>query len=90
MAQLDEEFSRRAEELKKTATELTKEFRKIASDFRDQTEVFTDDLRKRARGASPFERSAIEKIRDLAVLRDDGIITDEEFQQQKIRLLDQV
>ena len=59
-------------------------------DFRDQTEIFAEDLRKRARGVSPFEESAIEKIRALAGLRDEGIITEEEFQAQKKRLLDQV
>lgn len=90
MTQFDEEFSRRVEELKRVAAEVSKDFRKVAADFRDQTEIFAEDLRKRARGSSSFEESAIERIRALAGLRDDGIITEEEFQAQKKRLLDQV
>lgn len=90
MTQFDEEFSRRVDELKRVATEVSKDLRKVAADFRDQTEIFADDLRKRARGSSSFEGSAIERIRALAGLRDDGIITEEEFQAQKKRLLDQV
>jgi hypothetical protein len=90
MTQFDEEFSRRAEELRKTAAEMTREFRKLAADFHEQMQVFAEDVRKRARGASPFDQSAIEKIRELAQLRDEDIITEEEFQQQKKRLLDEV
>ena len=90
MTQFDEEFSRRAEELRKTAAEMTRDFRKLAADFHEQMQVFAEDMRKRARGASPFDQSAIEKIRELAELRDEGIITEEEFQQQKKRLLDEV
>lgn len=69
---------------------MSKDFRKLATDVRDQMEVFAEDLRKRARGSSPFEQSAIERIRALASLRDDGIITEDEFQEQKKRLLEQV
>ncbi len=90
MTQFDEELSRRVEELKRVAAEVSKDLRKVAGDFRDQTEIFAEDLRKRAKGVSPFEESAIEKIRALADLRDEGIITEEEFQAQKKRLLDQV
>jgi hypothetical protein len=90
MTQFDEEFARRAEDLKKVAADLSRDLRKVAVDFRDQAEIFAGDLRKRARGSSPFEESAIEKIRALAGLRDEGIITEEEFQQQKKRLLDQI
>jgi hypothetical protein len=90
MTQLDEEFARRAEELKRVAADLSRDLRKVAGDFRDQAEIFAGDLRKRARGSSPFEESAIEKIRALAGLREEGIITEEEFQQQKKRLLDQI
>jgi hypothetical protein len=90
MTQFDEEFSRRAEELRKTAVDLTREFRKLAADFHDQMQFFAEDVRKRARGASPFDQSALEKIRELAQLRDDGIITEEEFQQQKKRLLEEI
>jgi len=90
MTQFDEELSRRAEELKRVAADVSRDFRKVAADFRDQMEIFAEDLRKRARGSSPFEESAIEKIRALAGLRDEGIITEEEFLAQKKRLLDQV
>lgn len=90
MTQLDEELQRRAEELRRAAADMSRDFRKLATDVRDQMEVFADDLRKRARGATPFEQSAIERIRALAGLRDEGIITEEEFQQQKKRLLEQV
>lgn len=90
MAQFEEEFSRRAEDLRKAAAELNKELRKLAVDFHEQMQRFTEDLRKRARGASPFEDSPIEKIRALAGLRDEGIITEEEFQAQKKRLLEEI
>ncbi len=90
MTQLDEEFSRRAEELRKAAAEMTREFRKLAADFQGQMQFFAEDVRKRARGASPFDQSAIEKIRELAKLRDEGIITEEEFEVQKKRLLEEV
>ncbi|MHB0980092.1 MAG: SHOCT domain-containing protein [Thermoleophilia bacterium] len=90
MTQFDEELSRRAEELRRVAADVSKDFRKLATDVRDQMEVFAEDLRRRARGSSPFEQSAIERIRALAGLRDEGIISEEEFQEQKRRLLDQV
>jgi hypothetical protein len=90
VTQFDEELSRRAEELRRVAADVSKDFRKLASDVRDQMEVFAEDVRKRARGSSPFEQSAIERIRAWAELRDEGIITEEEFQEQKRRLLDQV
>lgn len=90
MSQFEEETSRRAEEARKIAAEVNREFRRLAGDVLEQMQVFTDGLRKRARGAEPFEQSAIERIRALAQLRDDGIITEEEFQAQKSRLLDQV
>jgi hypothetical protein len=90
LTQFDEELSRRAEELRRVAADVSKDFRKLATDVRDQMEVFAEDLRRRARGSSPFEQSAIERIRALAGLRDEGIISEEEFQEQKRRLLDQV
>ncbi len=64
--------------------------KKFAVDLQEEMAVFTDDLRKRARGTPPFELTAIEKIRQLAQLRDEGIIAESEFQEQKKRLLDQV
>lgn len=90
MTQFDEELSRRAEELRKAATDITRDLRKFAGNIQEEMLVFTDDLRKRARGAPPFELTAIEKIRQLAQLRDEGIIAEGEFQEQKKRLLDQV
>ena len=90
MSNYDEEQSHRADEARKIAAEVNRELRRFANDLYEQMQVFADDLRKRARGASPFEESAIERIRALAELRDDGIITEEEFQEQKRRLLDQV
>jgi hypothetical protein len=90
MSQFDEELSRRAEEMRKIAAEMNQELRRFANDFYEQMQVFAEDVRKRARGAHPFEESAVERIRALAALRDDGIITEEEFQEQKRRLLDQV
>lgn len=90
MSQFDEELSKRVEELRRAATDMSREFRKMAADLHEQMQVFADDLRKRARGDSPFEQSAIEKIRALAQMRDEGIITEEEFQAQKKRLLEQV
>lgn len=90
MTQFDEEFARRSEELRKVASEISRDLRKLAVEFGDQMQIFAEDVRKRARGASPFEQGPIEKIRELAKLRDEGIITEEEFQQQKKRLLDEV
>ncbi|MCZ7664203.1 MAG: SHOCT domain-containing protein [Thermoleophilia bacterium] len=90
MTQFDEEFGKRAEDLRKVAADMSREFRKVAADLHEQMQVFADDLRRRARGDAPFDQSAIEKIRALAQLRDEGILTDEEFQAQKQRLLDQV
>ena len=90
MPQIDEELAKRAEELRRLATEMSRDFRKFATDFHEQMQVFAEDMRKRARGTSPFEESTIEKIRALAELRDQGIVTEEEFEQQKKRLLDQI
>lgn len=90
MNQYDEEYGRRTEELRRAAAELSKDLRRLATEFADQMQVFADDVRKRARGASAFEHSPIERIRELAKLRDEGLITEEEFQQQKKRLLEQV
>lgn len=86
----DEEFSRRAEEFRKTAADLSHELRRLAGDFQSQFQVFAEDLRRRARSDARFTESPIERIRALAQLRDDGIITEAEFQEQKRRLLDQV
>ena len=91
MSQLDEELTKRAEELRKAAADVSRDLRKLAVDIGEQMQVFAEDLRKRARGSGPpFEGSAIEKIRALAELRDEGILTEEEFQEQKQRLLDQI
>ncbi len=90
MAQFDEELSRKADELRRAATDITRDLRKFAANLQEEMVVFTEDLRKRARGAPPFELTAIEKIRQLAELRDEGIIAEDEFQEQKKRLLDQV
>lgn len=90
MTQFEEELSRRAEDLRRAAADMTRDLRKFAVDLQEEMLVFADDLRKRARGTPPFEVTAIEKIRQLAQLRDEGIIAEEEFQEQKKRLLDQV
>jgi len=90
VTQFDEEFSRRADELRRATTDITRDLRKLAVDLQEELTVFTDDLRKRVRGAPPFELTAIEKIRQLAQLRDEGIIAEDDFQEQKKRLLDQV
>lgn len=90
MTQFDEELSRKADELRRAATDITRDIRKFAVDLQEEMVVFTDDLRKRARGTPPFELTAIEKIRQLAQLHDEGIIAESEFQEQKKRLLDQV
>lgn len=90
MTQFDEELSRKADELRRAATDITRDIRKFAVDLQQEMVVFTDDLRKRARGTPPFELTAIEKIRQLAQLHDEGIIAESEFQEQKKRLLDQV
>jgi hypothetical protein len=90
MSQIDEELARRSEELRRVTADVSRDLRKLAADFHDQMQVFAEDVRKRARGAAPFEQSAIEKIKALAELRNEGILTEEEFQQQKKRLLDQV
>jgi hypothetical protein len=86
----DEEYTRRSEELRRAAAELSRDLRKLATEFADQMQVFAEDVRKRARGGSAFEQTPIERIRELAKLREEGIITEEEFQQQKKRLLEQV
>jgi hypothetical protein len=90
LTQYDEEYGKRTEELRRAAAELSKDLRKLATEFGDQMQVFAEDVRKRARGGSAFELTPIERIRELAKLRDEGIITEEEFQQQKKRLLEQV
>jgi len=90
VTQFEEELSRKADELRKAATDITRDIRKFAVDLQEEMLVFTDDLRKRARRAPPFELTAIEKIRQLAELRDEDIIAESEFQEQKKRLLDQV
>lgn len=90
MTQLDEELSRRAEELKKLALDVTHELRRFGADFAEQMQILAEDLRKRSRVPATFEPAPIEKIRSLAELRDEGIITEAEFQEQKARLLDQV
>ncbi len=54
---------------------------------------FIETVRERMKGgaatasASPAEQDAAEQIRKLAQLRDDGILTDEEFQAKKAQLL---
>jgi len=91
MPQFDEEWSKRAEDWRKSAAEMSKDLRKLAADFSNQMQIFAEDVVKRAKGSeTAFEGSPIEKIRALAQLRDEGIITEEEFQQQKQRLLEQI
>jgi hypothetical protein len=90
MNQFDDESARRTEELRRMAAELSRDLRRLAIEFGDQMQVFAEDVKKRARGTTPFEQTPIERIRELARLRDDGIITEEEFQEQKKRLLNQV
>lgn len=86
----DEEFGRRAEDARKAAADLSHELRRLAADVQSQFQMFTDDVRRRARKEEGFSASPIEKIRALAELRDEGIISEEEFQEQKTRLLDQI
>jgi hypothetical protein len=90
MVQFDEESARRSEELRRMAAEISRDLRRLAVEIGDQMQVFAEDVKKRARGSAPFEQTPIERIRELAQLRDDGIITEEEFQEQKKRLLEQV
>jgi hypothetical protein len=90
MTQLDEELSRRAEELKRLALDVSQDLRRFAADFADQMQILAEDLRKRSRVPTTFEPAPIEKIRALAELRDEGIISENEFQEQKARLLEQV
>ena len=90
MTQLDEELSRRADELKKLAMDVSQDLRRFATDFADQMQILADDLRRRSHVPATFEQAPIEKIRALADLRDEGILTEEEFQEQKKRLLEQV
>lgn len=89
-ARADEEFSRRVEDFRKAAADLSRELRRLAGDFQSQLHVFADDLRSRGQPPGGFAESPIEKIRALAELRDEGIISEEEFQEQKKRLLEQV
>lgn len=90
MTYLEEEFSRRVEEMKKVATETSQDLRRLVSDLQEQAEFLASDLRKRGRGDAPFQESPIEKLRALAQLRDEGIVTEEEFQERKQKLLEEI
>jgi len=90
MTHLEEEFSRRMEEMKKAAGEASRDMRKLATDLQEQAQYLVEDLRKRGRGDSPFQESPIEKIKALAQLRGEGILTEEEFQTQKQKLLEEI
>jgi hypothetical protein len=90
VAQLDEELSRRAEEFRKLVSDVSQDLRRLAADLGEQLQILTEELRKRSRAPGGFEPAPIEKIRELADLRDEGVITEEEFQEQKKKLLAQV
>lgn len=64
--------------------------RKEYSEEMEAGKQVADDLRQEQAGPKSDSDEALDKLRKLADLRDQGVITEEEFRQLKERLLDQI